>query len=109
MYKSIWLLQKFKYSDAIIEFLDYDYSSLDSKQSTIALYLDFSKAFDTVNHNIFMSKLLQNGVRGVLQLWVESYVSNRKQYVSIRNCSSSMSNITLGVPQGWCWAQDSFF
>ena len=41
-------------SDAIIEFLDYVYSSLDKKQSTIAVYLDFSKAFDTVNHEILM-------------------------------------------------------
>ena len=76
------------------------YSSLDSKQSTIAVYLYFSKAFDTVNHNILMSKLLHNGVRGVMQHWFESYLANRKQYVSIKNCNSSMSNITLGVPQG---------
>ena len=91
-----------KISDEIIEFLDYVYSSffLVSKQSTIAVYLDFSKSFDTVNHNILMSKLLHNGVRGVMQRWFEFYLSNRKQYVSIRNCSSSMSNITLGVPQG---------
>ena len=87
-------------SDAIIELIDYVYSSLDNKQSTIAVYLDFSKAFDTVNHNILMSKLLHNGVRGVMQSWFESYLSNRKQYVSIENCNSSMSNITLGVPQG---------
>ena len=86
-------------SDAIIEFLDYVYSSLDSKQSTIAVYLDFSKAFDTVNHNI-LSKLLHNGVIGVMQHWLESYLTNRKQYFSIKNCNSSMSNITLGVPQG---------
>ena len=72
-------------SDAIIEFLDYVYSSSDSKQSTIALYLDFSKAFETVNHNILMSKLLHNGVRGVMQHWFESYLSNREQYVSIKN------------------------
>ena len=58
-------------SDAIIEFIDYFYSSLDSRQSTIAVYLDFSKAFDTVNHNILMSKLLHNGVRGVMQHWFE--------------------------------------
>ena len=64
-------------SDAIIEFLDYVYSSLDSKQSTIAVYyLDFSKAFDTVNHDILMSKLLHNGVRGVMQQWFESYLSH---------------------------------
>ena len=53
-------------SDAIIEFLDYVSSSLDSKQSTIAVYLDFSNEFDTVNHNILMSELLHNGVRGVM-------------------------------------------
>ena len=84
-------------SDAIIEFLDNVYSSLDSKESTMSV--DFSKAFNSVNHNILMSKLLHNGVRGVMQLWFESYLSNRKQYVSVNNCSSSMSNITC-VPQG---------
>ena len=54
-------------SDAIIEFLDYVYSSLDSQQSSIAVYLDFSKAFNSVNYNIMMSKLLHNGIRGVMQ------------------------------------------
>ena len=46
-----------------------------------------------------MSKLLHNGVRGVMYRWFESYLRNTKQYVSIKNCSTSMSNITLGVPQ----------
>ena len=46
-----------------------------------------------------MSTLLHNGVRGVMQHWFESYLSNRKQYVSMKNCSSSTSYITLGVPQ----------
>ena len=54
-------------SDAIIEFIDYVYSSFDNKQSTNAVYLDFSKAFDTVNHDILMSKLLHNGISGVIQ------------------------------------------
>ena len=47
-----------------------------------------------------MSKLLHNGVRGVMQHWFESYMTNRKQYISIKNYNYSMSNITLGVPQG---------
>ena len=97
MCKSVWLPQKFKYfrRNYWIPWL-----LLDSKQSTIAVYLNFSKAFDTVNHNILMSKLLHNGVRGVMQNWFESYLSNRKQYVSIKDSSFSISNITLGVPQG---------
>ena len=70
-------------SDEIIEFLDNVYSSLDSKQSTIAAYLYFSKAFNTVNHNISMSKLLHNVVRGVMQRWFESYLTNRKQYIRL--------------------------
>ena len=47
-----------------------------------------------------MSNLQHNGIRGVMLSWFESYLSNRKQYVSVKNFSSSMSNITLGVPQG---------
>ena len=46
-----------------------------------------------------MSELLHNGIRSVMQSWFKSYLSNRRKYVSIKNCSSSMSNITLGVPQ----------
>ena len=74
-------------SEAIIEFLDYVYSSLDSKQSSIAVYLYFSKAFNGLNHNILMNKLLHNGVRGVMQRRFEFYLSNLKQYVSIKNCN----------------------
>ena len=78
------------------------------KNSTIAVY-HLSKAFDTVNHEILMSKLQHNGIRGVMQSWFKSYLSNRKQYVSVKNSSSSMSNITLGVMQAQCWAQYFFF
>ena len=64
MYKSVCFRKNSNTSDTIIEFLDYVYSLLDCKQSTIAVYLDldFSKAFNTVNHNILRSKLLHNGV-----------------------------------------------
>ena len=46
-----------------------------------------------------MIKLLHNVVRGAMQSWFEPYLSDRKQYVSIKNCSSSVSNVTLGVQQ----------
>ena len=65
-------------SYAIIGFLDYVQSSLDNKQSTIAVYLDFSKAFGRVNHDILMSKLLHNGICGVMQSWFRFYLNNRK-------------------------------
>ena len=47
-----------------------------------------------------MSKFQHNGIRGVMLNWFTSHLSNRKQYVSVKNSSSSMSNITLGVLQG---------
>ena len=68
-------------SDAIIEFLGYVYSSLDTKQSTIAVYLDFSKAFDTVNYDILTisSCIMESEVSCKAGLF-KSYLSNRKQY-----------------------------
>ena len=59
-------------SDAVVEFVDYVYSSLDNKQSTIDVCLDFSKSFNTVNHDTLMSKLMHNGIRGVMQSWFKS-------------------------------------
>ena len=47
-----------------------------------------------------MSKLQHHGIRGVMQSWFKSYLSNRKLYVSVKNSSYSISNITLGVLQG---------
>ena len=72
-------------SDTIIEFLDYVYSSFDSMQRTIAVYLGFLNAFDAVNDNILMGKLLHNGIRGVTQSWFKSYLSNRKHHVLINS------------------------
>ena len=61
--------KKRKLSDTIVKFLDYVYLSLDKKQSTIAVYLDFSMAFDTINYEMLMSKLQHNGIRGGMLSW----------------------------------------
>ena len=66
-------------------------------------------AFDTVNHEILMSKLQHNGIRGVMLSWFKSYSCNTKQYVSVTNSSSSMSNITFCVPHGFVLGQYFFF
>ena len=91
--------------EAIIKFFDYVYSSLHRKQNTIAVYLDCSKAFDTVNNNIFMIRLLYNGIRGVMQSWFKSYLSIRKQYVSIKTAVPLCQTLHLVFCKAWCWAQ----
>jgi len=87
-------------SDAILEFMDYVVASLNSKQTLLSVFLDLSKAFDTVDHAVLMSKLNHLGVRGVLSCWFQSYVSDRRQHVAIGDCVSDECLVTRGVPQG---------
>ena len=62
--------------------------------------LDLKKAFDTVNHNILIKKLEFYGIRGIANNLMKNYLTNRRQYVSIDQQSSSLLSITHGVPQG---------
>ena len=64
------------------------------------VFIDFEKAFDTVNHEILCQKLIYYGFRGKSQLLIKSFLSNRKQYVSINGFNSDNRDITCGVPQG---------
>ena len=57
--------------------------SLNNRQVSILLLLDFSKAFDTVDHNILLAKLAHYGIRCPDLGWLKSYLSDRKQYVSV--------------------------
>jgi len=87
-------------SDAVSQFLNFVFESLSSKVSLSAVFIDFSKAFDTVNHRILCDKLHHIGFRGVALKWFQSYLTGRRQYVDIGGVSSPMCDVELGVPQG---------
>lgn len=85
---------------ALIDVVDNIYENLDTNQTVVGIYLDLTKAFDTVNHDILLYKLQNYGIRGMAYQWFRSYLSNRQQYTVINNVSSCLSNVLCGVPQG---------
>ena len=87
-------------TDAIIKFTDKCYEALNNKNSLISVYIDFSKAFDTIDHNILCNKLECYGIRGSSLEWFRSYLSSRKQYVQMLDTKSSLEPNICGVPQG---------
>ena len=84
----------------MIPILYYPIQSLSKKEHVIALFMDLSKAFDTIDHDILLYKLNKYGIRGIVLSWIKSYLSNRQQFVSIDKVESSLLNIKCGVPQG---------
>lgn len=69
---------------------------------SVAVFIDFSKAFDTVNHTILLQKLHRMGIRGHAYSYIKSYLSYRKQCTIYKGKLSAQSNVTVGVPQGSC-------
>ena len=75
-------------------------ANLDHKLHCLGIFLDLSKAFDTLNHNILLHKLNIYGIRGLANTWIKSYLSDRKQYIIYDQKISSEGKIVCGVPQG---------
>ncbi len=71
-----------------------------TKDLTLSVFIDLSKAFDTISHDILLSKLDNMGIRGIANLWFKDYLTNRKQYLELYDIKSSMETILCGVPQG---------
>ena len=87
-------------SDAILEFLDNVYDSFNNSEQLLAIYLDFSKAFDTISFDILLKKMEYMGFRGPIYSWLKSFLQNRKQCVNIGSSSSDILTTGMGVPQG---------
>ena len=75
-------------------------TALDNKTQTDAILLDFAKAFDKVPHKRLLSKLSSYGITSNTHNWITSFLSNRKQRVSVNGALSDITDVTSGVPQG---------
>jgi retron-type reverse transcriptase len=85
---------------AVLSIIDKIQKAIDERDFSCGIFLDLSKAFDTVNHEILIKKLEHYGIRGVAKHWFESYLRGRYQTVTVNNTKSSTNIISCGVPQG---------
>ena len=74
--------------------------ALDKGQFSCGVFIDLQKAFDTVDHTILLNKLKHYGIRGKANKWFHSYLTDRRQFVSIAGVNSEIRHILHGVPQG---------
>ena len=87
-------------TDCLVNLIDEITKALDEGKYALSIFLDLSKAFDTVNHSILLSKLDLYGIRGDENQWFRSYLSNRKQKVFVNGVESNFHLVNSGVPQG---------
>ena len=85
---------------ASMELSDCIYNYLGNCQIPFAVFLDLSKAFDTLDHNILLHILDHYGIRGVAKQLFESYITNRQQFVQINDIRSKVITTNIDVPQG---------
>ena len=91
---------KYWTAHALINLTETIRQSLDEGSFGCGIYVDLQKAFDAVDHKILLHKLEYYEIRGVCNDWFKSYLSNRKQFVSINGYNSDLIPVDCGVPQG---------
>ena len=101
MIDSSVFVKKHSTSHATSYVSDEIYKTLENSEKALCVFMDLSKAFDTINIDILVEKLNHYGVRGIANKWFKSYLSDRKQFVQINsNPSDNVFDILHGVPQG---------
>ena len=92
--------KKHSTSHALLTFIEKVTQAIDNHSHMLGIFLDFSKAFDTIDHKILLKKVYNYGIRGKALEWFRSYLSDRQQYVCVNDAKSNTLNIECGVPQG---------
>jgi len=82
----------------LLELTSFVIDGLNKKLQTDVIYIDFSKAFDSVSHSLLLFKLDQLGFPNNLLTWISSYLNGRSQRVLFKIAVSKMINVTSGVP-----------
>ena len=85
---------------AIADFTDDIYRAINNSNITHTVFIDFSKAFDTINQEILLKKLFHLGFKQSSINWFQNYLTNRKQKIIANNKFSDLKDIVCGVPQG---------
>ena len=75
---------------AALEFIDRIKLEMDGNEIPFSIFLDLSKAFDTLNHDILLTKLQYYGIQGIALNWFQSYLTKRSQYVQYNDTSLSI-------------------
>ena len=85
---------------ALLELVDRIISQFDKTNLAIAIFMDLSKAFDTLDHEILLSKLKYYGNSNHAINWFSSYLNNREHFVQFDDFKSNIKTLSVGVPQG---------
>ena len=85
---------------ALVHMIDSWLNAMDNGELVGIVLVDFKKAFDLVDHQILFSKLKLYGISSEALMWFDTYLTNRRQLVSLNNCKSDFEKVTCGVPQG---------
>ena len=94
---------------AILTITDKIQNAIENRNYSSGIFLDFSKAIDTVHHGILINKLEKYGIWGVAKDLFVSYLTDRQHYVSVNNIMSNFHKVNCGIPKDLFWAPSYLF